>query len=1184
MAEENGPSSKGEAILMRFHRLGRFLGGRLTLAMILVCGAWWLGASQSMGAQRDLKEIPVPDPAAERGAMELAEEVEVNLFASDPRMFKPIAMQFGPDGKLWVASSSVYPQLAPGEVANDQIIRLEDSDGDGVVDQHTVFVDKLLIPTGLLPDLSGTGVYVAASTQLLHFQDTDGDGKADRRRLILSGFGTEDTHHMLHTLRWGPDGWLYMNQSIYIHSHVETAYGTKHLDGGGIWRYQPSTGRLEVVCKGFVNPWGHVFDAVGMEFATDGAYGEGINYVFDGSVFVTSPGAERWLSGLNPGSPKHCGLEVLSGRHIPEGWQGNMITHDFRSHRVCRFTLSKGEQGYASQQQGELIRSKHIAFRPIDCKMGPDGALYVADWYNPIIQHGEVDFRDPRRDRTHGRIWRITWKGRALESDRYQRDASVGQLFKNLEHPQESIRQWSRLRLAEHPWEKVQAELRAREASPAEGAWGTTGLSLQEHRRLESFRVHLTCDRWNDGLVSELVSHPNPRVQSVALMMASREPERWKESMEACQRGIASSDWQVRLASAIALRKMESREALAVALTALKQPVEPNLDFVLWSLIREREGDWSSQVDAAKHPWVRDPRVLAYVGRNAKGEALANYAASSLSSLLTDAESGAWLIDLIAAKGDAVACGKALEILVKSGTHSPSVRSAWLNGFLDRTSQREMVPNGAAELMAGALQDGSLGDVLEEGIYFGIAKWNLVGCLDKLVTYLEKGIARGERSPRLVATLQAMQPGSTKGAKDFLQRVALQTKVDSGVRQAALRAIGRDDVQLAARLYTSMIKQSTGGERANAAGQMAPGLLELVQRPGGAEALQASLATLSQIDPEVAKRLLELGRGKWKEGMVETLNRLGGLKQNAWAWSEPFRDEVLALAASQGNAERGEKLFRQNSLQCLRCHPLGSNVGLIGPNLISLGGSAQADYILESLIVPAARLKEGFETIQVTVDDGTSVVGLLRSRTDSTLTLLTAEGKTVDIPRDAIEAEKTGGSLMPSGLVDSLARQELADLVRFLSELGKDPKYSIRDEKWVRAVRFWTLGDGETMQESDLEKMASEPEAGVWSRSMSQVDGSWPIAELPLVRHGETQRWWLVGRLRVECQQSGTFVLSSEELGLQQRWLDGRKQEGTAIPMTAGMHELQFAVEVSTPVPFRIQLRSDDGGTARVLE
>ncbi len=400
-------------------------------------------------AQRELKDIPDPDPEIERKSFIVADGFEVNLFAADPLLHKPIQMNFDPQGRLWIAASEIYPQIAPGQKANDKILVLEDTDGDGRSDKTTIFADGLLIPTGVEP--GDGGAYVAASTELLHLKDTDGDGKADESRVVLSGFGTEDTHHILHTLRWGPDGMLYMNQSVYIHSHIETPHGVRRLNAGGIWQFRPETMRLEVFARGFVNAWGHAFDDYGVSFATDGAGGEGINYVVPGASYVTAFGAERILSGLNPGSPKLCGLEIVSGRHLPDDWQGNLIANDFRGHRVCRYIVSDNssplspraetrlsaragytDAGFTSREQVELIKSNHVAFRPIDVKMGPDGAIYIADWYNPIIQHGEVDFRDPRRDHTHGRIWRVTAKNRPLVPRPKLVGATVPELLEHL--------------------------------------------------------------------------------------------------------------------------------------------------------------------------------------------------------------------------------------------------------------------------------------------------------------------------------------------------------------------------------------------------------------------------------------------------------------------------------------------------------------------------------------------------------------------------------------------------------------------------------------------------------------------------------------------------------------------------------------------------------------------------------
>ncbi|MEO7598480.1 MAG: PVC-type heme-binding CxxCH protein, partial [Opitutus sp.] len=181
---------------------------------------------------RNAPYTPQPHPT-----FEVAEGFEVSLWAENPLLDKPVQMNFDAKGRLWVASSELYPQIEPGQAPTDRIIILEDTTGAGRADKATVFADGLLIPTGL--EVGDGGVYVAQSTELLHFADTDGDGKADVRRTVLSGFGTEDTHHNLHTLHWGPDGRLYLNQAVYTRTDAETPYGVVRMKAGGIFRFDP---------------------------------------------------------------------------------------------------------------------------------------------------------------------------------------------------------------------------------------------------------------------------------------------------------------------------------------------------------------------------------------------------------------------------------------------------------------------------------------------------------------------------------------------------------------------------------------------------------------------------------------------------------------------------------------------------------------------------------------------------------------------------------------------------------------------------------------------------------------------------------------------------------------------------------------------------------------------------------
>ena len=224
-----------------------------------------------------------------------------SILAADPMIQKPIQMNWDAKGRLWCATSETYPQLVPGKTPNDKIFVLEDTTGSGKADRSTIFADGLFLPTAVSP--GDGGVYVTNSTEILHLSDTTGSGKADQRRVVLAGFGTEDTHHIDHTLRWGPDGKLYFLQSIYIHSHLETPHGLKTLLASGVWRLDTRTLDLDVYSRGLVNPWGIVWDKWGQTFETDGAGPDGITFAFPGACFMSAAGVENVMSGLIPGSP-----------------------------------------------------------------------------------------------------------------------------------------------------------------------------------------------------------------------------------------------------------------------------------------------------------------------------------------------------------------------------------------------------------------------------------------------------------------------------------------------------------------------------------------------------------------------------------------------------------------------------------------------------------------------------------------------------------------------------------------------------------------------------------------------------------------------------------------------------------------------------------------------------------------
>ena len=215
--------------------------------------------------------LDAQDPKIALERLHPADGYEVNLFASEqqfPELANPLAMTFDDRGRLWVLVSPTYPHLVPGQKPDDKLVVLEDTNRDGRADSLSVFADGLYLPTGF--ELGDGGVYVSQQPNLMFLKDTNGDGKADERRIVLHGFGTEDSHHAIHAFTWGAGGGLFFQEGTFLHSQVETPYGPVRLENAGVYRYEPRTEKLSVfVSYSFANPWGHVVDAWGQHFISD---------------------------------------------------------------------------------------------------------------------------------------------------------------------------------------------------------------------------------------------------------------------------------------------------------------------------------------------------------------------------------------------------------------------------------------------------------------------------------------------------------------------------------------------------------------------------------------------------------------------------------------------------------------------------------------------------------------------------------------------------------------------------------------------------------------------------------------------------------------------------------------------------------------------------------------------------
>ncbi|UUO06165.1 c-type cytochrome [Blastopirellula sp. J2-11] len=1029
-------------------------------------------------AQRDLKDIPDPDPAKELETFLVADGFEVNLYASDPAIAKPIQMNFDAEGRLWVASSSIYPQIEPGQVADDKIIVLQDKDRDGVAETSTVFADGLLIPTGVLP--GDGGVYVANSTELLHLRDTDGDGQADQKRVVLSGFGTEDTHHILHTLRWGHDGNMYFNQSIYIHSHVETPYGVRRLDGGGIWRFRPETMELDVLCKGFVNTWGHHFNRYGADFATDGAYMEGINYVFPDSVFVSSPNARRLVHGLNPGSPKHCGLEILSGGALPDDWQGNCITNDFRAHRVCRFILDEEGSGYSSRQGEELIKTSHVAFRPVDVKMGPDGAIYIADWYNPIIQHGEVDFRDDRRDQTHGRIWRVTRKDMTPLQRQEIAGASEPELFELLTAQEEWVRLWAKLTLKARGAEVVLPELEPWEANLD----GNDPLYLQ--KKLEVLWIYQNLNLPNERLLAELLVCDDHNIRAAAVRVLSQWSDRIAEPLLLLEVAVTDMHPRVRLEAVCALAKLNSLTATEVALLALDQPMDRFLDFALWSTLNDLSPAWLPKAVKGEIALDKAPEKWLYAFSAVESGDVVAPALSLLNAPELSDAARRQTLDLAAQRGNPDQLRRLLDIVLNDTANADAARRAELLTTLTSAFEKRKVKPSGDLTQVGELLDAH-SDAVAIAAAKAVGEWQVADLRDELAA-----LATTDSPAVQTAALEAL--AQLKAMGDL---IALADKAEGmQLRQAATAALVGVAPNEAAKRTVALLASAKAPA---AADLVAPYLM----RKDGQAKLAAALNE-AKLNADVAKMAIRAVRTspQPEQALITALGKSGGVGQGeAKVWTD---EELAAItkALADGDPAHGEAIFRRTELSCMKCHSIGPAGGLVGPNLISLGASAQPDYVVESLLRPSAKLKENYNSLILLLDDGRVVSGIPVRRTSEELILRDAEDKEIAVPIEAIEEQKDGQSLMPAGAVDALTTEEIVDLAAFLAQLGKVGSYAISPAPIVR--RWETLESTQEghrrLNRTSSDTASTDDAALTWTSRYSKVDGALPLEELPKIQ------------------------------------------------------------------------------------
>lgn len=513
-----------------------------------------------------------------RATIRVPEGYKIEQWASEqefPDLANPVQMTFDNQGRLWVATMPSYPHWRPGDPRpNDRLLILEDTNGDGKADTQTVFADGLHLPMGF--EITAEGVFVSQGVNLVLLRDTNGDDRADTREVVFSGFDDHDTHHAISAYASDPSGAIILSEGVFLRTNVETAYGPVRGTDGGFYRFNPQRRHLERHAQlSIPNPWGTAFDAWGQHFFLHTS-GTRMEWMLPGTLQprygFKSPGSPDLIEPAHRVRPT-SGLEFLSSRHFPDEVQGDiMLNNTIGFLGTKQHQLTEDGTGYTSRFRQNLTDSTDGNFRPVDMEIAPDGSLYLVDWHNPLIGHMQHNARDPNRDRTHGRIYRITYPARPLLDPPPIHGAAIGQLLENLKLHEFRARDRSR------------RELRGRDASEVLtqlDAWVAAldrGHPDYEHHLLEALWVTWGLNQIDRPLLLRVLESKDHRARAAAVRILRYVGHQIEDQVALLKQAAGDPHGRVRMEAVVAASWLDSADGLAVLTAAASGEQKPSAD------------------------------------------------------------------------------------------------------------------------------------------------------------------------------------------------------------------------------------------------------------------------------------------------------------------------------------------------------------------------------------------------------------------------------------------------------------------------------------------------------------------------------------------------------------------------------------------------------------------------------
>lgn len=611
------------------------------------------------GNRSEAKELKYLDPQEEIKGMAVPEGFEVQFIASEkeyPELANPVQLAFDNKGRLWVSTMPSYPQWRPGDPRPADKLLIFDLDENGRPKSMKTFYDKLHCPTGF--EFWNGGVLVTDQPRIIFLKDTDGDDKADVVVQMTDGWASDDTHHTVGAFEFSNGGLLHMLEGVSMSTTVETPWGPFRNHGSpGAYVVDPLSWKIRrFVTPGYGNPWCYVFNYWGQGIVGDGTSAQ---QHWDSPLSVMG-GARKGMNTVfnSKGMRPVIGSDFLYSRHLPDSVQGQFIyACVINMNGLTRFKVEDDSAGYKGERIDDLITSQNKHFRPVDPILGPDGAIYFGDWANALIGHMQYSQRDPNRDHSHGRLYRLVAKGRPFVKAQTQFGKTIPEILEQLKEYEPRTRYRARSELRARPVAEVTAAIKAWVAK--------LDTNEKEYDRLlcEALWIQQGHHAVDADLLKKVLRIKTPEARAAATRVLADELQFFPDAVSLLRPQVNDESPRVRLEAIRALSFVPTMESVEAVLDVVNHPTDYWLDYTLESVLTALEPTWRPVWQKKEPIAANNEKGRMHLNFFAGAKGLPKNVVDSLKILLAgekaDSKKGGAYVEVLGAKGNA-ANGKAV--------------------------------------------------------------------------------------------------------------------------------------------------------------------------------------------------------------------------------------------------------------------------------------------------------------------------------------------------------------------------------------------------------------------------------------------------------------------------------------------------------------------------------------------